>query len=247
MIIEYYLNSCNLLNENSTDNERILYHTMESELEFKRNILGYMITNNKQDIDLKKFMINNLGPLIDEPYETIMKTIRENFKKTELEESIIFLEKYKGLLKVHVDGIPYLENDIKHIEVDIQQMKDILKEQNPKMNDSQKKSPSVDGKSDQFSKNDEGKNKGNAEFIPAPDFASIIWKGEVYSLSPRQAKVIKILKEQYDKGPPELSEQYIMEKLGTPSSNLKDTFRKSDLWKKLVIPGKKKGNFKLDI
>ena len=83
-------------------------------------------------------------------------------------------------------------------------------------------------------------------FKHSDDYTSISWQGEGYILTNRQAKVVKILHKEYLNGTPDVGENYILEQLGTPDSDLKDTFKKSPLWQTLII-SKKKGTYRLNI
>jgi hypothetical protein len=67
----------------------------------------------------------------------------------------------------------------------------------------------------------------------------------------RQAQIVQMLHEAYLAGTPELSNEYILEKLEATTSRLRDSFRGTGtrLWgeNKLIIPGKKKGLYRLNL
>lgn len=85
------------------------------------------------------------------------------------------------------------------------------------------------------------------EFGHSADFRSIRFRRTSHSLTPRQAQVVQLLFEAYRQGTPELSVAYILESLGTQNSRLQDTFRNSPLWRTLIVPGKRKGTYRLDL
>ena len=79
-----------------------------------------------------------------------------------------------------------------------------------------------------------GKEPDVAGFPHAKNFAWVEFEGErIYMKSPRQIDVVRMLAEA---GPPfELFHKTILEKLKTPDSALRDTFRNSKLWNRLII------------
>ncbi len=85
------------------------------------------------------------------------------------------------------------------------------------------------------------------DFRHSSDFRSVSLRGEQFSLTPRQAQAIQILWEAHNNGSSEVGQHYILEKLDSPSSRLRDTFRNSPAWRKLVVPGNTKGTFRLNM
>jgi hypothetical protein len=89
------------------------------------------------------------------------------------------------------------------------------------------------------------------EFIHSDDFRSIRWLGKEYSLTTGQAQVMQMLWEANCHGTSELSEAYILERLGSPASRLADTFRQrepqSELWGSLIVRGGTRGAVRLNL
>lgn len=81
-------------------------------------------------------------------------------------------------------------------------------------------------------------------FTHSPDYSSVKWKEISFKFTSRQAQVVEILHKQ---GCPEVGKEYILEALGSPSSRLRDTFKKSPAWGTLIIPGAKRGTYRLNI
>lgn len=88
-------------------------------------------------------------------------------------------------------------------------------------------------------------NGGEAGFRHSPDFRSVFHQGREISLTTQQAQVVELLHRAAENQTPELSQDYIMERLGLPGSRLRDTFRNSEAWGTLIVPGKTKGAFRL--
>ena len=82
------------------------------------------------------------------------------------------------------------------------------------------------------------------------NFTSFTFHGKRYFVTPRQGKVIKILYQACESGSPDVSTWNILVKLVSTDSQLRDTFRHTkaeDLWGKLIVPGEKKGFYRLNI
>ena len=88
--------------------------------------------------------------------------------------------------------------------------------------------------------------RSSSGFVHSRDYRSLRYKGRQYTLTSRQAKVVEKLYQAYLNGTPEISQATILEDLGTPSSRLRDAFKRSGLWGTLVKPGSKRGTVRLD-
>jgi hypothetical protein len=67
------------------------------------------------------------------------------------------------------------------------------------------------------------------------DFAWVVWKGHRYKLGPTARKAMRILYNAYDRHEPEVSGTALMKEIGTPSSRVRDVFKRTGLWKTLVV------------
>lgn len=85
------------------------------------------------------------------------------------------------------------------------------------------------------------------DFQHAPDFRSIKFEGHSHTLTGKQAQVIEALHAAWLQGTPSLGTAHILEKLDTPASRLRDTFKRSDLWGTLIVRGKKRGTVRLNL
>lgn len=82
----------------------------------------------------------------------------------------------------------------------------------------------------------------------SPDFRSVSLRGQSFTLTSRQAQVVEILYNAYLQGPPDIGQDYILEKLGSPTSRLRDTFRsRKEAWGVLIIKGNSPGTYRLNI
>jgi len=92
------------------------------------------------------------------------------------------------------------------------------------------------------------KNDSQSGFTHSPDFRSVSLRGEQFSLTLMQAQAVQILFEAYQNETPEIGQAYILEELGSPSGRLQDIFRsRKEVWGKLIIPGKTKGTYRLNL
>ncbi|MBN4056828.1 hypothetical protein JYU19_00810 [bacterium AH-315-J21] len=87
-------------------------------------------------------------------------------------------------------------------------------------------------------------------FGHSPDFRSVVTTdGERFSLTPRQAEVIKILLENHKNETPEVSQAFILNEVypNTKVNSLKKLFSDDSIWNTLVIKGKRRDLFRLNI
>ena len=85
------------------------------------------------------------------------------------------------------------------------------------------------------------------DFNHSPDYRSIVFRGKYYTLTSFAAQAMQILHEQYRKGVPEVSKDYILEEVGSSSKRLRDIFQCCQGWREFVIPGEKRGTYKLNM
>jgi hypothetical protein len=79
------------------------------------------------------------------------------------------------------------------------------------------------------------------------DFCSVMARGESYTFTSRQAQAVQLLWENWEEGTPEVSQHYILEELGSPNSRLRDSFKKSNAWGRLIVSGVRKGTIRLNL
>lgn len=79
----------------------------------------------------------------------------------------------------------------------------------------------------------------------SPDFASINWRGAVYKFTKTQRIVVKELWEAFERGTPELSQEYLLEKAESNSTKLADLFQTNPAWGSVIVPGESRGSFQL--
>ncbi len=86
-----------------------------------------------------------------------------------------------------------------------------------------------------------------AKFTHSPDFRTVTLNGETYHLTSRGAQATQILHDAREQGTPELGTHYILEQLGTKNSRLRDTFKRSHAWGKLIVAGERRGTVRLNL
>jgi hypothetical protein len=88
---------------------------------------------------------------------------------------------------------------------------------------------------------------GDENFRPGPDFRTIFWNGQDYTLTSTQADIVRILYECYLNKTPGVGEQHLLTATGSNATRLRDIFRtRDDIWGKLIIPSAK-GIFRLNL
>jgi hypothetical protein len=96
---------------------------------------------------------------------------------------------------------------------------------------------------------DEIKSKLEDHFQISEDCRSAVLDGNHYSFTSRQAQVVELLLEAYQQKTMELSQEYIIDRIGSESDTLtlRDIFRHSKAWNTLIIPGSRRGMYRLNI
>ncbi len=87
------------------------------------------------------------------------------------------------------------------------------------------------------------------DFHMSEDSRTAVLHGVSYVLTPRQAQVVDVLYENYKQGMPELSQERILDRIGSESDKLtlRDIFRNSDAWNTLIVSGSRRGMYRLNI
>ena len=87
--------------------------------------------------------------------------------------------------------------------------------------------------------------EGSTRLLHTPDYTTVKWCDEVYHFTPMQAEVVRVLHNYQREGLDELRGAFILEKIESGSRSLSDLFKDSPAWKTLVLPGSKRGSYKL--
>lgn len=85
------------------------------------------------------------------------------------------------------------------------------------------------------------------EFLHAPDYRSIVYNGKVYTLTSLAAQAVQLLHELHKNGTPEVGKDYILEELGSSSKRLRDIFQCCPEWREFIVPGERRGNYRLNL
>ena len=80
----------------------------------------------------------------------------------------------------------------------------------------------------------------------SPDYRSVVWRDQKFSLTAQQARVVQLLDELRQQGTPEIGQAFILEHLDLDKTKrLRDIFKHSDAWARLVVHGVRKGTYRL--
>lgn len=80
------------------------------------------------------------------------------------------------------------------------------------------------------------------------DYSSVRWRGRMYTFSPNQRAVIKLLWEDWEQGGRGLGQAYLLERAGGETKGrLSDLFKHEHAWKTLIVNGARKDVFRLDL
>ena len=87
-----------------------------------------------------------------------------------------------------------------------------------------------------------------SDFLPSPDYRSVLFHGETIPLSTMQAEAVRVLNEAFEQGIPEVGAAYVLEQIGSNSRRLQDLFRGagSRAWGRLIITGQGKGTVRIN-
>jgi hypothetical protein len=92
-----------------------------------------------------------------------------------------------------------------------------------------------------------GEPETSRDFRATPDYREVWLRGEKFSLTPNQARVIELLDQNCPDGVAGLSQAYILETLDIESDNLYQVFRGSPAWGALIVRATGKGIYRLNL
>ena len=80
----------------------------------------------------------------------------------------------------------------------------------------------------------------------SPDFRCVHWFGTKYTFTASQAAIIEIMWNAWEQRTPDISDAHLLERSGLgKGSRLVDIFRNHPAWKRLIVPGERKGTRRL--
>lgn len=94
---------------------------------------------------------------------------------------------------------------------------------------------------------DAGPEQPRLRFRHSPDFRSVNLDGHEYSLTGRQAQAVEFLYDMHQNRTPEVGQSLILEHLESNYTDLRYVFKKNPAWGNLVVPGRTKGTFRLNL
>ena len=88
----------------------------------------------------------------------------------------------------------------------------------------------------------------NELFVHSGDYRSVTLRGESFTLTTQQAQMIELLHSAFQQQTPELSRDYIMQRIGVDSSRLHDSWRGcKDAYRALIRVGRRRGTVALNL
>lgn len=85
-------------------------------------------------------------------------------------------------------------------------------------------------------------------FVASADYRTIRFRGKQYKLTRNQSKIVKLLHDAYERGTPAVGKHMLLEAVEAETSRVRDSFKNSPLWGKLVIPNQKpRGTYQLNL
>jgi hypothetical protein len=90
---------------------------------------------------------------------------------------------------------------------------------------------------------------GKKMFSHSEDFRSWQVNDDYFVLTTRQTQVAEVLFEAYENKTPELSSEYILDRIGSESDSatLRDIFRNSKAWNNLIVKGSRRDMYRLNL
>lgn len=73
--------------------------------------------------------------------------------------------------------------------------------------------------------------------VHSPDYRSANWYGRLFSFTPNQAAVVRILWDAWEQGAPEVSQEYIVTEAVIETEKLSQLFHQHPAWKSMIVPG----------
>jgi len=84
-------------------------------------------------------------------------------------------------------------------------------------------------------------------FSPSDDYRSVRFDGNEYLLTLNQSKIVRCLHDAHARKHPNVAKARLLSAIGSETSEIRDSFRKSPLWKTLVVSGGRRGTYRLKL
>ncbi len=83
-------------------------------------------------------------------------------------------------------------------------------------------------------------------FGHSPDYRSVRFHGRAYPLTDNQACMIEVLHIAFQQGTPNVGKKTLLAAIEQETSRVRDSFKESPLWQKLIVTGDGRGTYKLN-
>ena len=84
---------------------------------------------------------------------------------------------------------------------------------------------------------------------PGPDYYSVRWDDRLFTFSPSQAAIVRILWMAWERGTAEVSQDYLLVEIDSGARRLCDLFRRNGkfhpAWGRMIVRGSRQGTYRL--
>lgn len=84
-------------------------------------------------------------------------------------------------------------------------------------------------------------------FAASPDYRTVRFQGNKYTLTDNQATIVKYLHEAFKNGTPAVGAHALLSAIEAETSKVRYSFKNSPLWGKLIVIGTRRGTYKLNL
>jgi hypothetical protein len=84
-------------------------------------------------------------------------------------------------------------------------------------------------------------------FQYSEDYRWVKWRGQEFGLSEREADVVRLMHQTVKMGIMEVAWRQMQQRLGLQGIRLRDLFKRSGAWGTLIVPGSRKGLYRLNL
>ncbi len=91
------------------------------------------------------------------------------------------------------------------------------------------------------------RNQRRREFRTSDDYRTICFNGKSHQLTRNQSVIVRLLHAAHRRGTPAVGQETLLKAIEAETSRVRDSFKKSPLWGTLVVPGERRGTYRLNL
>jgi hypothetical protein len=84
-------------------------------------------------------------------------------------------------------------------------------------------------------------------FSHSDDYRSIRFNGKEHSLTMNQSRIVKCMHDAFKRKHPDVGKAQLLSAIESETSEIRHSFKKSPLWKTLVVAGRRRGTYRLNL